>query len=105
LGIHKYEQIRGYLSFDIAAVFGFFNDSLKKLIKVGGASCIDKAIWPWTSGSEFVVNILRKPKDMGLRIYYWAFDLTGSGRPVVWHLVPDLRVPCIPPTEVLESVA
>jgi hypothetical protein len=104
LGISKYEKIRAFLNFDIATLFGIFNKNLKNLIKVGGTSAIDEAIWPWKSDSEFVITIPRKPKDTGLRMYYWAFDLTGSGRPVLWHILPDLRVPCIPPTEVLDAM-
>ncbi len=104
LGQHQYQRIRSALGFDTGTLMGIFNDNLKATLKPGGHGVIDETIWEWTARNEFVRCIPRKPKDEGIVAYAFCFTLTRTGRPVLWHLIPDLRIPVLRPDEIMEAM-
>jgi hypothetical protein len=99
-----YEQVRGSLTFDVETLFGLFNKNLKATVRVGGHGVVDESIWEWAAKNEFVRHIPRKPKDEGLVLYYYCFTLTRSGRPVLWHLIPDIQNPVLTPEQVISAM-
>jgi hypothetical protein len=99
-----YEQVRGSLTFDVETLFGLFNKNLKATVRVGGHGVVDESIWEWTAKNEFVRDIPRKPKDEGLVLYCYCFTLTRSGRPVLWHLIPDIQHPVLTPEQVISAM-
>ena len=104
LSNNRFESFRKYLSVRHDVLYSKFNENLKSVIHVGGHSCIDETILPYTGDSPYVVVIPRKPKDTGIRLYLWCFGLTSTNNPVVYHIIPDIVLPHFTGTQIVESM-
>lgn len=103
LGTKRYNKIRKVLTFDIETVVNLFNANLKVQFIPAGNGSGDELMWGWESDHENVRTIPHKPIDKGIIVYAIAFSLTRSKRPLLWHIIPDLRIPVITPFEVLNA--
>ncbi len=83
----------------------FFNSALKETLTVSGSRAIDETLFPFKGKSQLKVHIPRKPHPWGLRAYMCCFPLAVTGRPVVYHILPDLNKPFYRPVEVMEAMA
>lgn len=101
----QWKKIRQHLSgFNPKVLFSRFNDGLHAVVMIGGHGANDEAIWEYFGNSEHVVCIPRKPHSTGFRAYKWCFPLTLSGRPVVYHVLPDIRKPCYTGIETMDTL-
>lgn len=100
----RYEAFRTYISFDYVEFFHLFNKGLRAVVHVGGCGTVDEMMWPWLAVHEWVVFIERKPSDTGIRVYVWTFFLTRTGHPIVYMIIPDIRIPFFTGAEVMDNI-
>jgi hypothetical protein len=103
--VSKWEHLHRLLAFDTKVFFDLFNKGLQSIVKVGGEGTMDEMMLPWTAFHELVVTIERKPNERGVRVYVWTFYLTRSGHPIVFMVIPDIRIPFFTGTQVMDNVA
>jgi len=104
LTLRKYETMAKHITVNVVDAFNMLNTGLKVVIKIGGASAIDETIGYFKGWSQYSVFMDRKPKDEGLRWYPWCFALAFTGRVVCYHVFPDMVVPHLTPSQIMDSV-
>jgi len=81
-------QCQGCLfSYKTTDAFSFFS-----LSQVAGHSAVDEFIMEYTGESPFKTYMERKPHPWGFKIFFWCFSMGNTGRPVLYVLIPDLRL-------------
>jgi len=104
LSQREYERVRHVLDFNTEEFFNLFNVALKTLVNAMGPSAIDEATWEFFGSSAFKTFIDRKPHSTGFKVIVWCFKLMNNERPVLWHLIPDIRIPCLTANGSLERM-
>ena len=69
-----------------------------------GPSAVDETMLGFQGKCDYSVVIERKPDGVGARLYLWCFELTQAGRPVCYHIIPDLTIPHIGGASVLNMM-
>lgn len=105
LTVNTYKDLRKHLEFSFEDLTNTFNQGVKETVEIGGHGAVDESMVPWRGDSEFSITIPRKPKSTGLRFYVLSFPLTSTGQPIVYHVIPDLRIPFYGGKEVLDEMA
>jgi hypothetical protein len=92
-----------YISFDYLDLVQQYNGGLHSLLQVGGHCALDEQMWHFFGLSAFIQTLECKPSDStGLVAYLLCFELTHSGLPVVYHLLPALCTPIYTGTEIMD---
>jgi len=76
------------------------------LFQVAGHSAVDEYIMEYEGESAFKIYMERKPHPWGFKFFFfWCFSMSKSKHPVLYKVIPDLRLPIHTPSEIVKLVA
>ena len=78
--------------------------SSSSLFQVAGHSAVDEYILEYQGESAYKIFMERKPHPWGFKCFFWCFSLTNSQRPVLYQVIPDLRIPIHSPSEIINKL-